>query len=74
MSFKLSVDFNDVEQLCDLISDVDSTCSPVVDIREPTTKLKVIQAELAKAHAILEKILGEHTHMVYLPEEQEVPA
>lgn len=68
MSMKINVDFNEIDALADLIGDIDSTCSPVLDERTPEDKFKAIQALAAQAHQAIERMLGQYADLVYVPE------
>ena len=65
----LSVNFDAIASIANLVGDIDATCSPTLDKREPSERLKAVQVLVAKAHAVIEKMLGEHAPLVYLPEE-----
>ena len=68
MTMKISVDFNDIDQLATLICDIDSACSPVLDKRTPEEKFKAVQALAAQSHEVIARMLGQYADLVYVPE------
>ena len=68
MSIKISVNFNDIDRLSSLVGDIDCACSRVLDKRTPEEKFKAIQVQVAQAHVLLERMLGQYADLVYMPE------
>ena len=65
----LSVNFDAIASIANLVGDIDATCSPILDKREPAERLKAVQALAAQAHEVIERMLGKYAPLVYLPEE-----
>ena len=68
MSIKISVNFNDIDRLANLVCDIDCACSRVLDKRTSEEKSKAIQALAAQAHEVIERMLGQYADLVYMPE------
>ena len=54
----LSVNFDEIARIASLVGDIDATCSPVLDKREPSERLKAVQALAAQAHEVIEADAG----------------